>query len=61
MTGLNQFSGFDFARFRQGKRFVATASKTWVDRDTQRPLGTVVTVAIIEDKTARPSPICMRK
>lgn len=52
MTGLNQFLSFDFARFCQGKRFITTASKAWVDHDTHQHLGTVVTVAIVEDKTA---------
>lgn len=51
MTGLNQFLNFDFARFCQGKRFVTTASKAWVDHDTHQHLGTVVSVAIVEDKT----------
>lgn len=52
MTGLNQFLNFDFARFCQGKRFVTTASKAWVDHDTHQHLGTVVAVAITEDQTA---------
>ncbi len=51
MKGLNQFAGFDFERFCQGKRFLATASKEWVDYDTKQHLGTVVTVAITEDQT----------
>lgn len=52
MRGLNQFLGFDFTRFCQGKRFVTTGSKAWVDYDTKQHLGTVVTVAITEDQTA---------
>lgn len=52
MTGLNQFLSFDFARFCQGKRFITTASKAWVDHDTHQHLGTVVAVAITEDQTA---------
>lgn len=51
MKGLNQFSGFDFEGFCQGKRFVVTASKAWVDYETKQHLGTVVTVAITEDQT----------
>ena len=51
MKGLNQFVSFNFAGFCQGKRFVATASKEWVDYDTKQHLGTVVTVAITEDQT----------
>lgn len=52
MRGLNQFEGFDFTRFCQGKKFVTTASKAWVDYGTKQKLGTVVTVAITEDQTA---------
>ena len=52
MDGLNQFVGFDFARFCEGKRFVTTASKAWVDYETKQHLGTVVTVAITEDHTS---------
>lgn len=52
MVGLNQFVGFDFARFCEGKRFVTTASKVWVDYETKQRRGTVVTVAITEDQTA---------
>lgn len=52
MKGLNQFASFDFARFCQGKRFVVTASKAWVDYETKQRLGTVVTVAITKDQTA---------
>lgn len=52
MLGLHQFESFDFARFCQGKRFVVTASKEWTDRNNNNQhLGTVVTVAIAEDKT----------
>lgn len=52
MTGLNQFLNFDFAQFCQGKRFVATATKAWVDpKNNNQHLGSVVTVAIVEDKT----------
>lgn len=51
MKGLNQFAVFDFERFCQGKRFVATASKAWVDYETKQHLGSVVTVAITEDQT----------
>lgn len=51
LEGLNQFAVFDFERFCQGKRFVATASKEWIDYDTKQHLGTVVTVAITEDQT----------
>ena len=51
MKFLSQFSTFDFARFVDGKELVVVESNPWMDRDTNRVNGTIVTVVIFTDKT----------
>ena len=52
MKFLNQFNVFDFLRFADGKEFqVSEPCTTWVERDTNKILGTIVTVAITVDRT----------
>lgn len=52
MKYLSQFNQFDFARFAEGKEFqVSEPCVPWVERDTNRILGTVATVVIINDNT----------
>lgn len=51
MKALMQFLSFNFAQFIQGKAFMVTGSKPWTEYETGKPLGTVVTVVIIQDNT----------
>ena len=52
MKFLSQFNQFDFTRFAEGKEFqVSEPCVPWVERDTNKILGTVVTVAITIDRT----------
>lgn len=51
MKGLNQFRRFDFPGFVDGKDLTVTSLKPWKEYETDKVLGTAVTVAITRDET----------
>lgn len=51
MKGLSQFRHFDFPGFVAGKDLTVTGVKQWREYETDKVLGTAVTVAITRDET----------
>ena len=51
MKFLSQFTQFDFARFSEGKEYMVVEAVPWLERATNKILGTVVTVVITIDRT----------
>lgn len=51
MKFLNQFLEFEWESFAEGKRFLVTGCKPWVDFETKKNLGTAVEVVIYKDET----------
>ena len=51
MKGLNQFLGFDWNAFAEGKTFIVTGISELVDFNTKAHLGTKVECVIGADKT----------
>lgn len=51
MKQLNQFNIFDWNAFADGKRFLVTSCRPWVDFETKETLGTQVEVVIYKDDT----------
>lgn len=51
MKHLSMFTAFDFDRFAAGKEFLVVESAPWMERDSNKVLGTVVTVVIFADNS----------
>lgn len=51
MKHLSQFLHFNWDAFAEGKRFLVTSCRPWVDFDSKETLGTAVEVVIYKDET----------
>ena len=51
MKHLNQFNIFDWNAFAEGKRFLVTSCRPWVDFESKEALGSAIEVVIYKDET----------
>lgn len=51
MRHLNEFNIFNWKKFAEGKRFLVTSCRPWLDFESQKTLGSAVEVVIYKDET----------